>query len=71
MTAGLPPLDPLKRIAGIIAGTEDKTEIAVQILNNLVEFKHDLKEFKVAVVDMSSNIKELNDTIGKLNETMK
>lgn len=65
------PIDPLRRIAGFLAGTEDKTEIAAQILNNLVEFKHDLKEFKGAVVDMSSNIKELNDTIDRLNETMK
>lgn len=65
------PIDPLRKIAGFIAGTEDKTEIAAQILSNLVEFKHDLQEFKGAVVDMSSNIKELNDTIGKLNETMK
>jgi len=65
------PIDPLRKIAGFIAGTEDKTEIAAQLLSNFVEFKHDLKEFKSAVVDMSSNIKELNDSIVKLTETMK
>ncbi|NIA10047.1 MAG: hypothetical protein GWP10_10045, partial [Nitrospiraceae bacterium] len=60
MTAGISPLDPLKKLAEVIVSADDKTEITAQILNNLVEFKQDLKEFKGAVVDMSKNIKELN-----------
>lgn len=71
MTGGLSPLDPLKKIAEVIAGVDDKTELTSQIISNIVEFKHDLQEFKGAVVDMSNNIKELNDTIAELNKTMK